>query len=45
MRRLEDELPDGDSARGGEIHVSGILHRPTGGLEHRVDLDPSLVLG
>jgi hypothetical protein len=43
--RLEDELPDGDAARGGEVRVARVLHRPARGLEHLVDLDPGLVLG
>ncbi len=45
VRRLEDELPDGDAARSGEVHVARVLDRPARGLEHLVDLDPGLVLG
>src|SRR6266508_902419 len=42
---LEDELADGDAARGGEVHVACVLDSPAGCLEHLVDLDAGLVLG
>ncbi len=45
VRRPEDELADGHAARGGEVHRARILHRPTRGREHAIDLDPRSRLG
>ncbi len=44
VRRLEDDLADGDAAPCGEVDIARVLHRPASGLEHLVDLDPRLVL-
>ena len=45
MRRLEDELPYGDTLTGGQIDRVGILDQPPGRVKLLVDLDSSLSLG
>ncbi len=45
MRRLHDELADGDALGGGEVDSARVLHGPARRGELAVDLDPGFRLG